>query len=140
MLALVVIFLIGFLLCIVRLITHNDDNKSIFLAGSLAILCFLGCILAALYSESERIQDIPIADKQILDTFIGQKPEEMIILFGIYNNTNVEITEDREVYEYNNLPLEIITSTGTIKFSQKYSNVSFFVNKGRIESWRIITK
>ena len=140
MLALVVVFLIGFLLCIVWLITHNDDNKSIFPAGSLAILCFLGCILAALYSESERIQDMPIADKQILDTFIGQKPEEMIILLGIYNNTNVEITEDREVYEYNNLPLEIITSTGTIKFSQKYSNVSFFVNKGRIESWRIITK
>jgi len=140
MLALVVVFLIGFLLCIVWLITHNDDNKSIFPAGSLAILCFLGCILAALYSESERIQDIPIADKQILDTLIGQKPEEMIILLGIYNNTNVEITEDREVYEYNNLPLEIITSTGTIKFSQKYSNVSFFVNKGRIESWRIITK
>ena len=140
MLALVVVFLIGFLLCIVWLITHNDDNKSIFPAGSLAILCFLGCILAALYSESERIQDMPIADKQILDTLIGQKPEEMIILLGIYNNTNVEITEDREVYEYNNLPLEIITSTGTIKFSQKYSNVSFFVNKGRIESWRIITK
>ena len=140
MLALVVIFLIGFLLCIVWLITHNDDNKSIFPAGSLAILCFLGFILAVLYLESERIQDIPIADKQILDTLIGQKPEEMIILLGIYNNTNVEITEDREVYEYNNLPLEIITSTGTIKFSQKYSNVSFFVNKGRIESWRIITK
>jgi len=79
--------------------------------------------------------EMPIEDKQILDSFIGIDSREAIITLGRYTR-NDKIDEEYSVIEYDEIPKTINMATREIKFTKSYKNISFIIKNSRVETWR----
>ena len=117
----------------------DDDHELV--AGVFIVIFFVSfflCVAGVASDYKQKQQEVSISDKQIFDNFIGQKQEEVIKILGMASSAE-EITSEIAICTYEMLPTEITTSTGNIKFTKQYHSLSFIINKGRVESWKIIS-